>query len=89
MYTLLAIQCSKCKLHGVTCKVNEPKGVHVNFPTNPTNVVYTSINIWKIRFIAYINIHFNQELDEKSYLSTETEAVKHLHTVFLLTVEQR
>ena len=36
----------------------------------------------------YIYIHVNQNLDEKFYLSAITEAVKHLHAVFLLIAEQ-
>ena len=35
-------------------------------------------------FITYIYIRFNQYLNEKSL-----KAVKHLHAVFLLTLEQR
>ena len=35
-----------------------------------------------------IYIPFNQNLDEKSYMSAKTEAVKHLHAVFLLTMAQ-
>ena len=53
------------------------------------NVVYTSINIRKIKFIAYSYIHFNQNVDEKSDISAKIEAGKHLHAVFLLTAEQR
>ena len=49
----------------------------------------TSINIRKIKFIAYIYIHFNQNVDEKYDISAKIEAGKHLHVVFLLTVEQR
>ena len=52
------------------------------------NVVYTSINIRKIKFIAYIYICVNQTLDEKSYISAKIKAVKHLHAVFLLNEEQ-
>ena len=75
-----------------------PEGVHENFAsdhegvhslcTQPT-VVYTSINIRKIKFIAYIYIHFNQNTDEKSHISAKIETGKHLHTVFLLTAAQR
>ena len=54
-----------------------------------TNVVYSSINIRKIKFIAYIYIHFNQNVDEKSDISATIEAGTHLHEVFLLTAEQR
>ena len=52
-------------------------------------VVYTLINLRKIKVIAYIHICFNQNLDEKLYITAKNEEVKHLHTVFLLTVEQR
>ena len=62
--------------------MNEP---HVNFASE----VYTSINIRKVKFIAYINIHFNQNVHEKSDFSAKIEAGKHLHAVFLLTAEQR
>ena len=34
-------------------------------------------------------IRFNQNLDEKSSIDAKTEAVKHLHAVFLLTAEKR
>ena len=62
-----------------------PFGVNVNFASD------TSINVRKIKFIAYIIIYipFNQNLDEKSYKSAKIEAVKHLHAVFLLNAEQR
>ena len=50
---------------------------------------YSSINIRKIKFIAYIYIHFNHNVDEKSYISTKIEAGKQLHAFFLLTTEQR
>ena len=43
----------------------------------------------KIQFIAYIYIHFNQNVDEKADISAKIEARKHLHAVFLLTAEQR
>ena len=55
---------------------------------NRPNVVYPSINIRKIKFIAYIYICFNQNLEKKSYISVKNEAVKQLHAVFLLTAEQ-
>ena len=67
---------SKCKLH-----------VH-SLCTRP-KVVYTSINIRKNKFIAYIYIHFNQNIDEKSDISAKIEAGKHLHSIFRLTMEQR
>ena len=41
----------------------------------------------KVNF-AYINICFNQILDEKSSVSAKIEAIKHLHAEFLLTVEK-
>ena len=69
---------SKCKLHWVACKL-----------CLRPNVVYTSINIRKIKFISHIYIHFNQNVDEKSDISTKIEAGKHLNAVFLLTAEQR
>ena len=36
----------------------------------------------KIKFIAYIYIHFIQNLGEKSYISIKIEEVKHTHAVF-------
>ena len=63
-----------------------PKGVHVNLVPN---VVYTSINIRKIEFIAYIYIHFNQNVDEKFDISAKIETGNYLHAVFLLTAVQR
>ena len=53
-----------------------------NFFQRP-NVVYTSINIRKIKFIAYIYVPFNQILDEKSYFTAKIEAVKHLHEILM------
>ena len=47
------------------------------------------MNIRKIMFIPYIYPLFTQNLDEKSYISATTEAVKHLHAVVLLSAEQR
>ena len=41
-------------------------------------------------FIAYIYIHFNQNVDEKSDISAKLEAGKkkqHLHAVFLLKAD--
>ena len=52
-------------------------------------LLYTSINIRKIKFIAYIYIDFNQNVDEKSDISAKMEGGKHLHAVCLLTAEQR
>ena len=46
------------------------------------SAIYSSINIRKIKFIAYIYIHFNQNFDEKSDISANIEAGKHLHAVF-------
>ena len=60
--------------------------LHVNFASDP---IYTSINIRKSKFIAYMYIHFNHNVDEKSDISAKIEAGKHLHVVFLLTAEQR
>ena len=40
-----------------------------------------------MKFIAYIYIHFNKNVDEKSDISAKIEAGKHLHAVFLLTAE--
>ena len=55
-----------------------PERDHLNFASDPVhNVVYTSINIRKYKFIAYIHIRFNQNLDGKSYISAKSEAVKH------------
>ena len=50
-------------------------------------MVYTSIKFRK--FIAYIYIYFNQNLDERSYISDKNESVKHLHAVLLLIAEHR
>ena len=50
--------------------------------------IYTLISIRKIKFIAYIYILFNQNLDEKLYISSKIEAVKHLHALFLVVAEQ-
>ena len=43
----------------------------------------------KNKFTAYIYIRVNHNLDKKSYISAQTETVKHLHAVFLLTAEHR
>ena len=43
------------------------------------SLLYTSINIRKIKFIAYIYIPFKQNLEEKSYISAKIDTVKHLH----------
>ena len=42
----------------------------------------------KIKFIAYVYSHFNQNVDEKIDMSAKIEAGKHLHAVFLQTAEQ-
>ena len=55
-----------------------PYGVH-SLCTRP--------NAEKIKFIAYIYIHLNQNVYEKSDISVKSEAGKHLHAVFLLTAE--
>ena len=62
--------------------MNEPKGVHVNFVSDPVYVVYTFINIRKIKIIAYMYNCFNENFNEKPYISSKIESVKHLHTVF-------
>ena len=64
----------KCKLHWVACKVMETRRGSCKLCWRP-NVVYISINIRKIKFIAYICIRFNQKLDEKSYIRAKIEAV--------------
>ena len=75
METLLATPCS---LYFI--------GVH-SLCTRP-NVVYTSINSRKIKFVAYIYIYFSAEFYEKSGIRNKTEPEKHLHTVLLQTAEQ-
>ena len=57
------------------CKVNEP------------NVVYTSINIRKMMFIAYI--YFLFDIDEQFGITAKIEAEKELHADFLLKADQR
>ena len=59
------------------CKVNEP------------NVVYTSINIRKMMFIAYIYFLFYLEIDEQFGIRAKIEAEKELHADFLLKADQR
>ena len=39
----------------------------------------------KITFIAYIHIRFNQNLDEKSYISAKIEAVKQFNAISVAT----
>ena len=41
-----------------------------------------------MKIIAYFYIHFDQNLDKKSYVSTKIETVTHLHVVFLHTAEE-
>ena len=78
---------SKCKLHWVAFKVNEPRRGSCKLCTH-SNVVYTSINIRKLSSLV-IFIHFNPNVDEKSDISAKIEAGKHLYADFLLTAEQR
>ena len=59
------------------CKVNEP------------NVVYTSINIRKMMFIAYIYFLFYLKIHEKFGKTAKIEAEKELHADFLLKADQR
>ena len=47
-----------------------------------TNVVYTPINIERIKFISYIYIPFSQNFDDKSYISAKIKAIQHLKAVF-------
>ena len=53
----------KCKQNWVRGKMNE--GVRVKLCTRP-NVINTSINVRKIKFMAQFYIRFNHNLDEKS-----------------------
>ena len=48
-------------------------------------LVYNSINIRKIKFIAYIYIKFYPEFDEKSIIREKFEDWKHLHAVLVLS----
>ena len=59
------------------CKVNE------------LNVVYTSINIRKMMFIAYIYFLFYLEIDEQFGITAKIEAENELHADFLLKADQR
>ena len=59
------------------CEVNEP------------NVVYTSINIRKMMFIAYIYFLFYLEIDEQFGITAKIEAEKELHADLLLKADQR
>ena len=69
-------------------KVNGPRRGLCMLCWQP-KVVNTLINK-KVKFIAYIYIRFNQNLDEKSYIRAKIEAIKQLHAVFLLqTAEER
>ena len=48
------------------------------------------MGIGKIRFIhIHIFIAFNQNFDEKFYISAKLDVVKHSPAVFLLTAKQR
>ena len=58
------------------CKVNEP------------NVVYTSINIRIMMFIAYIYFLFYLEIDEQFGITAKIEAENELHADFLLKADQ-
>ena len=40
----------------------------------------------KTQLIVCIYIHFNKNMMKKSYISSEIEAVQHLHAVFSATV---
>ena len=70
--------------------LNLIESVSKDFPSYSASnsVVYTSINFRKNKLIAYIYIRFNQNLDEKSYISANIEAVS-IYTHFLLSAEQR
>ena len=57
--------------------MNEPQRGLCKLCWGP-NVVNTSINIRKIKFIVYIYIQFNQN-DEKYDISAKIEVGKHLH----------
>ena len=59
------------------CKVNEP------------NVVYTSINIRKMMFIAYIYFLFYLEIDEQFGITAKIETEKELLADFLFKADQR
>ena len=71
------------KLHWVACKMNEPRRVHIKILLVTTCSLHFDKHQIKNKFIGYIYIHFNQNLDEKSYISAKIEAVKHLHAVLL------
>ena len=53
-------------------------------PELVTQCNYTWLNIRKIKFFVYIYICFNQNLDEKAYISAESKTVKHFLTVLQL-----
>ena len=55
------------------------EGVHVNFASDP--VQFTLINFRKIHFIAYIYNHFNENVVEKSDISTKIE-MENMYTQF-------
>ena len=56
---------------------------------NEPNVVYTSIKIRKMMFIAYIYFLFYLEIDEYFGITAKIEAEKELHADFLLKADQR
>ena len=43
----------------------------------------------KNELVAYIDILFNQNIDETSYISAKFEAIKHFRAVYLLTANER
>ena len=63
-----------------------PEETHVNIASDPMYLTLVfSINLRKIKFIAYSHIPFNQNLDKKntySYVRAKFEAVKQLRAVF-------
>ena len=56
------------------------KGAHENFAGDPVQFTlrYTSE---KNKFIVYIYINFNQDLDDKSYSSARIKAVNQLYNI--------
>ena len=56
---------------------------------NEPNVVYTSKNIRKMMFIAYIYFLFYLEIDEQFGIRAKIEAEKELHADILLKADQR
>ena len=59
------------------------------YKVNEPIVVYNSINIRKMMFIAYIYIPFYLEIDEQFGIIAKIEAEKELHADFLLKADQR